>query len=105
RQGRERKLILDQISIDATMYDKDRELARFGNLQFKVVRFAMDKIRENTVYSLKDGFIPKGDDCNCFDRVNYNIPCPCIIHAHPGALPLSIIDQRWLIQPNDEENI
>lgn len=91
---RYRLLEIEKLSIDAISFDETREY-RFQNLAYKVVRFAMDKIRYNTILSESDKFVPKGDNCNCWDRIRYLLPCPCIISRYPGELPLSIVHNRW----------
>ncbi|KAI7868052.1 uncharacterized protein EV154DRAFT_582268 [Mucor mucedo] len=87
----------ERISIDANVFDKDMEY-RYENLKFKVVRFAMDKIRENTIYSLRTGFVTRGENCNCADRINYKLPCPCVIAANSNVLPLEVVDKRWRLE-------
>ncbi|KAI8327467.1 hypothetical protein BC941DRAFT_477526 [Chlamydoabsidia padenii] len=61
----------------------------------------MDKIRINTVLSLQEDFVSKGENCNCWDRIRYLLPCPCIIHANPGELPLKIVHKRWRFEHDD----
>jgi hypothetical protein len=63
----------------------------------------MDKIRNNTIISLEDKFVSKGDNCDCWDRVRYLLPCPCIIHRYPGELPLEIVDQRWRFEYDESK--
>lgn len=60
----------------------------------------MDKIRENTLKSLEVDFKPRGKNCNCWDRVRYSLPCPCIISRHRDGIPLEIIDPRWRFDPD-----
>lgn len=88
---------IERISIDANVFDKDMEY-RYEKLKFKVVRFAMDKIRENTIYSLRTGFVTRGENCNCADRINYKLPCPCVIAANSDVLPLEVVDKRWRLE-------
>ena len=97
RLDRYRKMEVERISIDSLLFDRSKEY-RFKNLLFHVVRFAMDKIRANTVEALQSTFVSRGDHCNCHDRIWYKLPCPCIIAASPDVLPLEIVDQRWHFQ-------
>jgi hypothetical protein len=76
------------------LFDKEKEF-RFKNLAFKVVRFAMDKIRTNTIATLQPDFVSKGANCKCWDRIRYKLPCSCVITANPEVLPLDIVDMRW----------
>lgn len=46
-------------------------------------------------------FESKGENCNCWDRVEYKLPCACIIQANPGVLPLDIIDNRWRFERDE----
>ncbi|KAG2193120.1 hypothetical protein INT47_003111 [Mucor saturninus] len=101
REDRYRRLTVERISISSVIFDESREY-RFKDLAFKVVRFAMDKIRTNLVASMQDSFLSKGKDCNCWDRVRYNVPCPCIISNSPGVLPLSIVDEGWRFERDDD---
>ncbi|KAG2191822.1 hypothetical protein INT47_006653 [Mucor saturninus] len=101
REDRYRRLTVERISISSVIFDESREY-RFKDLAFKVVRFAMDKIRTNLVASMQDSFLSKGKDCNCWDRARYNLPCPCIISNNPGVLPLSIVDERWRFERDDD---
>ncbi|KAG2191762.1 hypothetical protein INT47_010578 [Mucor saturninus] len=101
REDRYRRLTIERISISSVIFDESREY-RFKDLAFKVVRFAMDKIRTNLGASMQDLFLSKGKDCNCWDSVRYNLPCPCIISINPGVLPLSIVDERWRFERDDD---
>lgn len=65
----------------------------------------MTRIRENTVKSIQNNFVSKGDNCNCWDRVNYSLPCPCVISRYPGELPLAIVDKRWWFEDNTSKCI
>ncbi|GAA5816263.1 hypothetical protein MFLAVUS_009789 [Mucor flavus] len=47
------------------------------------------------VTSLQDDFISKGGNCDCCDRIRFNLPCHCIISDGPDILPLSIVDMHW----------
>ncbi|KAI9270145.1 hypothetical protein EDC94DRAFT_656322 [Helicostylum pulchrum] len=51
-------------------------------------------------------FISKCDNCNCWDRIRFKLPCPCIISISPLILPLSIVDGRWRFErdENFEDN-
>lgn len=40
-------------------------------------------------------FVAKGEDCNCWDRVRYSLPCPCVISRCPRILPWDIVHERW----------
>lgn len=91
---------IERISIDSLSFNEDRE-KRFVKLHFKVVRFAMDKIRENVVASLQHDFVTKGKNCDCWDRVRYLLPCPCIISVYPDVLPLSIVHKRWRFEHDE----
>jgi hypothetical protein len=64
----------------------------------------MDKIRFSTIKFLKEDFQPKGDDCNCWDSIEYKLPCPCIISCNPGTIPLSVIDKRWRFERDESKN-
>ena len=88
------------LSIDSLLFNKKTEF-RFKQLKFKVVRFAMDKIRENALVTMEDNFVSKGDNCNCWDRLRYLLPCPCILSRYSGEIPLSIIHHRWLIDEDE----
>ena len=94
RKERYRQLNSERLSIDSISFSLEREY-HFKELKFKVVLFAMNKIRANTVASLQEGFVSKGENCNCWDRIRYKLPCECIIAANPGVLPLAIVDPRW----------
>lgn len=101
---RYRQLELEKISIDSLTFDKDREY-RFNKLRFKVVRFAMDKIRQNVIKSTDENFVAKcGDDCMCWDRIRYLLPCPCVISRYPGELPLDIVHRRWRFEGDEGED-
>ena len=91
------------MSMDSIMFDEKREFTLYKELQFKVVRFAMDKIRLNTLKYLKDDFVTRGDNCNCWDRVVYKLSCPCIIAKHQNVLPLDLIHRRWMIELDEDE--
>ncbi|KAG2192493.1 hypothetical protein INT47_009692 [Mucor saturninus] len=97
RDERYRKMGIERISIDANVFEKDMEY-RYEKLKFKVVRFAMDKIRKNTNYSLRTGFVTRGENCNCADRINYKLSCPCVIAANSDVLPLEVVDKRWRLE-------
>ena len=90
----------ERISIDSQTYHEDIEY-RFENLKFKVVKFAMDKIRTNMQSACSPDFQSRGDDCDCWDRIEYKLPCACVIHANPGVLPLGIIDGRWMFERDE----
>ncbi|KAI7880894.1 uncharacterized protein EV154DRAFT_485840 [Mucor mucedo] len=92
-----RKMGNERISIDANVFDKDLEYG-YETLKFKVVRFAMDKIRENTIYSLRTEFVTRGENCNCADRFNYKLPCPCVTDANSNVLSLEVVDKRWRLE-------
>lgn len=91
---RERKLEVERLSIKSLTFNEGREY-RFDKLRFKVVQFAMDKIRENIITSMEEKFTPKDENCNCWDCIRYLLPCPCVIYRHPGVLPLEIVHERW----------
>lgn len=90
--------------MDSLFFDIERE-QRLKILSFKVVRFAMDKIRANTVLSLQENFASKGTNCNCWDKVNYMLPCPCVIHGHPGILLLNTVHPRWRFEFDDGKSL
>lgn len=85
------------------MFDEKREFTLYKELQFKVTRFAMDKVRLNTLKSLDENFISKGTNCDCWDRIVYKLPCPCMIAEHQDVLPLGLIDRRWRIEVGEIE--
>lgn len=91
---------IEKLSIDSLTFDASREY-RFAKLQFKVARFAMNKITENTIISMDKNFVPKGEDCNCWDRIRYLLPCPCLIHGCPDILPLDIVYKRWRFEEDE----
>lgn len=80
--------------MDSIMFDEKREFTLYKELQFKVARFAMDKIRLNTLKSLDENFVLEGNSCNCWDRIVYKLPCPCTIAEHPNVLTLELVDKR-----------
>ena len=89
------------LHIDSISFNLSRKY-RFKKLKFKVVKFAMDKIRSNTLDTLHPGFVSSGADCRCWDRIHYKLPCSCNIAASPAVLPLCIVDKRWRLYPNEE---
>ncbi|KAI8986022.1 hypothetical protein BDB01DRAFT_75368 [Pilobolus umbonatus] len=104
RADRYRKLEVERISIDSLLFDKKQEY-RFDEMKFKVVKYAMDRIRFNTIKTLQEDFVYHGSNCYCYDRVNYKLPCPCIIAMNPGVLPLEIVDKRWRFDPSNYEDV
>lgn len=63
----------------------------------------MDKIRLNTLKSLDDNFNSKGDNCDCWDRILYKLPCPCIISRHQDVLLCNLTDGHWKIEVDEAE--
>ena len=68
---------------------------RVQQLQGKVSKFAMNKIKLEFVKLLSGPSCMPLAQCNCYYRSSYRLPCKHVL-CQFDAIPLNIIAKRWL---------
>ncbi|CEG77314.1 hypothetical protein RMATCC62417_12090 [Rhizopus microsporus] len=68
---------------------------RIQQLQGKVSKFAMDKIKLELAKFLSDPSCIPLAQCNCYYRNNYRLPCKHVL-CQFDVIPLNTIAKRWL---------
>ncbi|GAA5795783.1 hypothetical protein HPULCUR_001145 [Helicostylum pulchrum] len=83
---------IKMLGLSSLLFDKQLEY-NFAELKNKVVRFAMDRIRESV----------SRESCNCENPVNYDIPCYHTLLIY-DVIPLTVVPNRWRIELDKYDN-
>jgi hypothetical protein len=87
---------VEMLSKQASLYNKDTEY-KFRELEFKVTRFAMDRIRKEIAYGkTKIGSTQNVECRSCSCNISYKVPCYHILSQY-DIIPLNTINRRWWI--------
>lgn len=72
---------------------------KLQHLTNRVSRYAVDKIKKELANDEKESS-SESSACNCSIRVNFGIPCRHVLPLNE-LVPLSLLHERWLLDPND----
>lgn len=90
------------LGLCSLLFDKQLEY-KFAELKNKVVRFAMDRIRESVSRGISRQKKINQESCNCENPVNCDIPCYHTLLIY-DVIPLTVVPNRWRIELDKYDN-